>query len=157
MTILWHEPWKPEWSIARRRCAKCISVTTGHCHGIVHYWATVSGNAPSRDNASISTLVTARLIRVPVETDTQIITDEYKYCWTKCSAFGSRAVIKGHVIDSQVSHHWQQWYWSWQQKGFVRQTLFVQVSHSTREDTRGPGRNGASVRQSSMVSCYNLL
>jgi hypothetical protein len=58
----------------------------------------------SCDNASLSTLVTARFIRVPVTTDKQITTDECKNCWTECFVFGSRALIKGHVIDSQVEY-----------------------------------------------------
>jgi hypothetical protein len=47
-------------------------------------------------------LVTARLIRVPVTTHTQITTDEYTNCWIECSVFGSREVIKGHVTESQL-------------------------------------------------------
>jgi hypothetical protein len=42
----------------------------------------------------MKTLVTARLICVPVTTDTQITTDEYTYCCIKCSVFGSREVVK---------------------------------------------------------------
>jgi hypothetical protein len=39
-------------------------------------------------------------------------------------------------------------------KAFVRQMSFVQVSHSGGEDACGPGRNGMSLRQSPIVSCY---
>jgi hypothetical protein len=44
--------------------------------GIDHCWATVSGNTHYLDNASLSTLIAAGLIRVPVTTDTQITTNE---------------------------------------------------------------------------------
>jgi hypothetical protein len=57
----------------------------------------------SSDKPSLSTLVTTGLMRVPVKTDTQIATDEYTNCWIECSVFGSRTVINGHVIYSQVS------------------------------------------------------
>jgi hypothetical protein len=57
----------------------------------------------SRDNTSLSTLVTARLIRVPVTTDTQITTDEYKNHWIECSVFGSREVIKEDQTTGEVS------------------------------------------------------
>jgi hypothetical protein len=43
---------------------------------------------------------------------------------------------------------------SWRSDRLVNQN---QVSHSGREDTRSPVRNGASLRQSLIVSCYNLL
>jgi hypothetical protein len=56
----------------------------------------------SHDNASLSTLIIARSIRVPVTTDTQFTIDEYTNHWVEGSVFGSRAVVKGHVIDPQV-------------------------------------------------------
>jgi hypothetical protein len=48
-----------------------------------------------RDNALLSTLVSARFICVSVTTDMRITTEEYTYCWNECSVFGSREVIKG--------------------------------------------------------------
>jgi hypothetical protein len=64
---------------------------------------TASGNMHSRDNASLSTLVTARLIRVPVTTDTQITTGEYTYCWIECSVVASLEIIKGEQFARRVS------------------------------------------------------
>jgi hypothetical protein len=80
--ILWHEPFKPKWSVAGQRFAERVPVTMA------------SGNIHSRDNASLSTLVTTRLICVPVTTDTHITTDEYTR-WIQRSVFGSREVLKG--------------------------------------------------------------
>jgi hypothetical protein len=56
----------------------------------------------SRNDASLSTSVTERLICVPVTTAKHITTEEYTNCWTESSVFGSRAVIKEHVIGSQI-------------------------------------------------------
>jgi hypothetical protein len=56
----------------------------------------------SRDNASLSTLVTARLICVPMTTDTQITTDEYTCCWIECSVFGSCEVMKAEQFVRKI-------------------------------------------------------
>jgi hypothetical protein len=34
--------------------------------------------------------------------DTQIIKDEYTYCWIECSVFGSREVIKGEQFARRM-------------------------------------------------------
>jgi hypothetical protein len=38
---------------------------------------------------------------------------------------------------------------------FIRKTVVVQGSRSRRDDTHSPVRNGASLEQSLMGSCYN--
>jgi hypothetical protein len=76
--ILWHDAWKSGSSIAGQRFIKRVSVTTA------------LGNMHSHDNASLSTLVTARLICVPLTLDTM------------CSVFGSREVIKGEQFARRI-------------------------------------------------------
>jgi hypothetical protein len=101
-----------------------------------------SRNSPLLGKASLSTLVTVRILRVPVTTDKQITTDECMDCWIECSVFGSRAVMKGHMTDSEVSRRQPSLKSVVAQsplravvlessaERLVRQTSFGQVSHS---------------------------
>jgi ABC-type phosphonate transport system ATPase subunit len=57
------------------------------------------------------------------------------------TAFVRQAPLKAIVLESYRSH-------------LVRQSSFVQVSHSGREGAGGPGRNRASLRQSPIVTCH---
>jgi hypothetical protein len=97
--------------------------------GIVHCWARFGKHI-----FATTGLVALELTNVPATTDTQINTNE-PFRGVFC--FRSASDYKRYLIR------------------FVRQTSFVQVSQSGREDARGPGRNVTSLRASPIVICYN--
>jgi hypothetical protein len=65
---------------------------------------------------------------------------------------GPHQLIKWSSFGSSV-----QSYWVVSSKSFLRQASFVQVSYSGREDTRGAGRNGTSLKYLPTVICYKWL
>jgi hypothetical protein len=137
--------------------------------GIGHCSATVSENTHSCDNASLSTLVTAGLMRVPVTTHADYKRRIHELLdWVFWLRFARN--YKGHVTDSlshtqtaviEVSRRREVNIESStgvvSKMSLVRQTSFVQISHSGREDARSPGGNGARLRQSPILSCYSWL